>query len=577
MAVRIPTYESRLTPSGQGIQARASAVNVSDAIGRGLQNLGQVGTNIAETINKDITEAKVREADNKVSEAIRGYLYNPESGYLTKVGKDAVDSKKDIETNLQGLKEKIGVGLETNDQRKMFDDIFNRRLESALNNVTSHAAQQAMVYNKGEAAARTEMAIQDAISNYADSQAFNTARATALQESVYGLSGSQAEVAARSALTKLHTGVISQMLAQDRPALAREWFANNSHEIDPTQHDAIIKSLQAGSLKEDSLNLSFQLQAKTSDYSAQQKLLKDQFQKGTISAEVYDATNTRLSAAYNERQVQLTKWNNSMEGQAQDYILKHPGMNILDLPNNLQTWARSQGKWDSLLTFSKSAGNPDSNNQMFTDLAVMATDNPIKFVEEFDSNNASWRSQVSASQYNSLLGFRTAISKNDIKGQQTLKVATNTIKFIAADLKAAGIDTTPKEGTAAADTYAAYNASLINAINEETTAKGHALTNDEARAVGLRLLQEGRLQDSGFFRDTRKRRYEVTSAEAAATPFVSVDYNNISAIYRTDIEAEIEQRRANGAISKNITKGTKEYQALVERIYQNAKDKGVIR
>lgn len=91
------------------------------------------------------------------------------------------------------------------------------------------------------------------------------------------------------------------------------------------------------------------------------------------------------------------------------------------------------------------------------------------------------------------------------------------------------------------------------------------------------MLQEGRLQDSGFFRDTRKRRYEVTSAEAAATPFVSVDYNNISAIYRTDIEAEIEQRRANGAISKNITKGTKEYQALVERIYQNAKDKGVIR
>lgn len=50
MAVKIPIYQDRLTPSGFGVTPQARAVDVSDAIGRGLQNLGEAGGNFAGTV-----------------------------------------------------------------------------------------------------------------------------------------------------------------------------------------------------------------------------------------------------------------------------------------------------------------------------------------------------------------------------------------------------------------------------------------------------------------------------------------------------------------------------------------------
>lgn len=46
MAVKIPIYEDRLVPQG-GVQAQARPVEVSDAIGRGMQRLGEAGTQLA--------------------------------------------------------------------------------------------------------------------------------------------------------------------------------------------------------------------------------------------------------------------------------------------------------------------------------------------------------------------------------------------------------------------------------------------------------------------------------------------------------------------------------------------------
>lgn len=75
MAVKIPTYESRLTPSGQGIQARASAVNVSDAIGRGLQNLGQAGMNVANIMQEKDDADAIANTGTQLADA-NGYWSN---------------------------------------------------------------------------------------------------------------------------------------------------------------------------------------------------------------------------------------------------------------------------------------------------------------------------------------------------------------------------------------------------------------------------------------------------------------------------------------------------------------------
>lgn len=52
MAVKIAQYDNRLAPSSNGIQAQASGVQVSDAIGAGLQNLGNAGMNAGVTMQQ---------------------------------------------------------------------------------------------------------------------------------------------------------------------------------------------------------------------------------------------------------------------------------------------------------------------------------------------------------------------------------------------------------------------------------------------------------------------------------------------------------------------------------------------
>jgi len=70
MAVRIPVYQDRLTPSGFGVVPQARAQEVSDAVGRGLQNIGEAGTNLAATVmrvdryNQEVADREAkRQAD----------------------------------------------------------------------------------------------------------------------------------------------------------------------------------------------------------------------------------------------------------------------------------------------------------------------------------------------------------------------------------------------------------------------------------------------------------------------------------------------------------------------------------
>lgn len=64
MAVRIPTYEDRLTPQGPGIQAQARGVEVTGAVGAGMQNFGNAGTNFAA---QELSLARKREDDQAIA------------------------------------------------------------------------------------------------------------------------------------------------------------------------------------------------------------------------------------------------------------------------------------------------------------------------------------------------------------------------------------------------------------------------------------------------------------------------------------------------------------------------------
>lgn len=68
MAVKIPTYDARLTPSGQ-LNARASGVSVSDAVGRSVQSIGSAFGNLAEVWQEKENADAIANTGKQLSES----------------------------------------------------------------------------------------------------------------------------------------------------------------------------------------------------------------------------------------------------------------------------------------------------------------------------------------------------------------------------------------------------------------------------------------------------------------------------------------------------------------------------
>jgi hypothetical protein len=140
MAVKIPTYDDRLSPEGF-VTPQARATEVSGAIGAGLQNLGNAGMEMAISDAKlaryDAQQLKIKDDADAVAN-----MYKPLSDgqvywndYLTKASTGMVDGGniKDAEGNSIPLREKV---------QKDFNDWSESFLAGVTNEKAKHLALQ---------------------------------------------------------------------------------------------------------------------------------------------------------------------------------------------------------------------------------------------------------------------------------------------------------------------------------------------------------------------------------------------------------------------------------------------------
>ena len=142
MAVKIPTYEDRLSPSGF-VTPQARATEVSGAIGAGLQNLGNAGMEMAMSDAKlaryDAQQLKMKDDADAVANMYKplsdGQVYWNE--YLTKAGSSMFDggNVKDAEGNSVPLRQQV---------QKDFSDWSDQFMAGVTNEKAKHLAMQHM-------------------------------------------------------------------------------------------------------------------------------------------------------------------------------------------------------------------------------------------------------------------------------------------------------------------------------------------------------------------------------------------------------------------------------------------------
>lgn len=581
MAIKIPTYESSTLPQGQ-IQAQALPLEQTNVFGNALERFGSAAAQVAGMVAKDINEGRVRDADNQASEAIRQILYDPAKGYLTSTGKDAVDRYRDAEASLRGLGDKLSAGLDDAVQKRMFSEVWQRRMDSALNNVTVHAAQQAKTYNDSQAEARAANAANDAIASFSNPTQFELHKNTALIEAQYGKTGAAAELARRKADTAINVGVINNMLAANQTQAAQAYFDAHKGDIDASYHDQIVARLTAGDARQKSLDLSFQLQSQYKSLDDQEAALEKLYKGGDsgINAEVYDATKQRLRVEAQQQKAELSDYHNMMEGHFQDWILKNPGRPITDYTEGY-AWAIQNGRVANMQSFAKSqeAGAEKVDDPaLYTDWRFKFSNDPLNAAQEFQRTSSDLRSRLSPQHYEALLTLSTSSMNKDAKALDLQRQTSSIVKGITGDIKAAGLSPNAKPDSPAAQEWTAYTAKLYDAIDDAQRQKGSALTPEEGRKVGLRLLEEGRLQGSGAFFDDRVRRFQMTD-DQRQYKFVTTEYAKIPTAERQQVEGWLrshptEWRRFGFAQQPGVDPvGSREWKYAVEQLYQTIKDK----
>lgn len=566
---RVPTIDNfGVMPNqlpGVSVQPVAPRVDPGQQLGalsRNVERAGAVAMGIEQQIQVEIDEARVKEADNALAEELRTLQHDPDGGYLNAQGRDAIDRRKGTGEAIRKLGQQYAQGFETPAQRAMFTQIAQRRIQSALDQVEVHAARQSRVYATTQAESRAANQVPDMVSNWADPARFSQARATGLAEidalaALNGIDGEAKQAIRSEYLTKAHTQVLDHIISLDRPTDARAYFERFQGEIDATRHDAIRKALQQVSVKSDSLSLAMTISGTGGSLGEQLKALDGMFKGGKVSAEIYDATRQRVEHNWQVRKAQQAEYEKALVGQAQDWVLRNPSASVLDMPPGMYANLRNTGHLDRVSSFARSAGKPETDPTAYYGLRRMAAEEPEKFV---GLNLLETRHLLSPSDWEEMVKVQTSISRGDAQELAKQRVVGDTVKRLRADILAAGIDLSPKEGSPQAGELATFMGSITRALDDAQRQKGAPLAPDEAMRIGREQLREGWMQGTGIIFRDKGRRYQAGGSNA----FIAAPYGQIPRNVRDEIEAEL---RARGAPIN-----TEE----VERIYQRAIDAGRI-
>lgn len=192
-------------------------------------------------------KAESDDAENMVIQTINTYMNDPENGYMTKQGKNAMDGFQPTIEKMQADIQKI-VGQLQPATRQAIESRINDRMMSAIGQAQRWNTQQTQKYHIDSSKARVETLLDDGANHYADANYLAKTWGSIEAELEYqtaDFGGVPPEVAKQM---KDQTFALFQSKrfsawAQDDPVMAFAAFRNEKKNIDPDIAQKIENSL----------------------------------------------------------------------------------------------------------------------------------------------------------------------------------------------------------------------------------------------------------------------------------------------------------------------------------------------
>tara|TARA_R110000868_G_scaffold317394_6_gene578224 strand:+ start:427 stop:2133 length:1707 start_codon:yes stop_codon:yes gene_type:complete len=489
---------------------RQSGGGDANAFGAGLATaVGQVGDDLYKRDMADLAEAneaRAKELDMQYNSELRSLLHDPEKGYYTKEGKNALEGMDPTNAAIDELNQRYLGEAGNGDMRDMLENAINRRTANAKDGISVHARKGFKTWKTGVSLAKEQDSIDDGALNWTNvpvrQAAFLTGEAEVIERGMKGGKDS-AEIHqdAEAYYTKFHIGVATAMLRRS-PELARDYLQEYKREGKYEMDGTVWQSFMA----------------QTDDVADVQKGL-DAF--NAIVAATRGEPNAMLAAVRKVGDAKLQKdlmdraknriamdktletLNDSNLREAADTIIKETGS--VDNWSAAQRGAFTAKEIDAYKDFEaqRAAGKePVTNPDVLQDLRL----NFVYDTEEFlKLNLGTLRNRLSSTDLERVTGWQMAEKSARAKGSESTKLqGLRTQQTIVNDaLLNRGIDISDaKETGTKGDRIRFYTRAVDERIQEEEAerrAKGD--TSPIGRVDTQRIVDEVgiKMQENGWF------------------------------------------------------------------------------
>lgn len=257
----VPVYQQTesLRPNfRQGIDVQANPDDFGAAVGRGLSNVGQGIGNLADAVaavRSKEAEATTKDALARAADARRDEMYNPETGFMFKEGKNAVDAFPGFEKRIKEIRKEYGKGL-TGEAAQMYERASRADVSSTLQTGMIHTGSAKKQWFKDASNSRLDTFQQDAIAAYGNPDEVNkNLRAGVIElRNRAADEGWDADTLKNKALDFVSTTRrnVLMRIANDDPIEAEKYYNEHKDQFNGQDQYAVETALKEGLVVEKS-------------------------------------------------------------------------------------------------------------------------------------------------------------------------------------------------------------------------------------------------------------------------------------------------------------------------------------
>lgn len=530
--INAPRVEENL---GTGIRDRSRAP--AEMFGSTRSNVFNAAAGSIDKVTKAVVKAKkesddlvIQEASLELKERVRDYTRDAK----TKRGKNAFGASDEFQDFYKQSYDDIGKKYFNNsDQRNRFDLEVARPLKmSADDLLKTHEYKEEISYDDEKTKASIRLDSDLAADSY-DNPAVSRRSIENIKKSISdfsernGLPPESAKLELETQVSKAHINVVSRMLNDNKPAMAKAYIKNNGKELTTEDYDSIQKAMKESTFKADA-------QMKTSDIVGSAATESDALKmaRQIADSDLQDEVIKRVKIRFNEKESAKKQASETNFDNAYRLLEEHKTLDqvppsviaALDLGQKQKLEKREEQLRN---------GSPTKTNlEAYYELELMAG-NPTTRDMFSQLNLLNYRTELSESDFKKISGWQKNLRTG--KGEKQLDGIESKNNIVNTALTAMDIDFSKKANEKDINKARLFRAEVDRLVTQKQETTGKRITNEELRDIVDNLSVEVVTNKNTFWFDETKKVFELNNEDAATISFEDVPLN--------------ERRKIEGALS----------------------------